>query len=395
MSAIKEQLYNELQIKIATTVYGINVDSEIFKHLDLGGKYQEQIHSLFEMDQESHVGIDFPCAFTTPGGININFHWDRRSPYSIQYEGGVYFLEKSGEKLFDIEFTHRPEYYNEKTSDGVEMSRVAVNYGGGTLFVVYSNECSLKDKGHDCLFCNINATKDTYASAQHLEWKTPSQIGETAAKAFKEGFKHITISGGFIPERREVDYYIDVADAIKEHTGLEDFNGTGVIGAPKDLEVIEKYKEAGYRTIAMNKEIWDKNIFKTICPGKVDQCGDHDHWIKAFKKAVEVFGFGRVRSTFVAGIEPKETLLEGLEYLASIGVAVQPSIWIPNIGSALEGHRSPEPEWHFDVAKKTYGFLKKAGITYEQYYDAHASAETVIHDIYRIENELLPIFKNN
>jgi uncharacterized radical SAM superfamily protein len=344
------------------------------------------------MDKEPHVGIKFPCAFDTPGGISIVFHTDRNSPYSIGYENERYFLSKYGKFLFEIDFGLRPDYYNSKTSDGIEMSKIALNYGRGTLFVVYSNECALKDKGLDCLFCNINATKDTYGEAEDLKWKTPKQIGETVAKAYKEGFKHVTISGGFVPERREVDYYIDVADAIKEYTGLEDFNGTGVIGAPKDLSVIEKYKEAGYRTISMNKEVWDSNIFKTICPGKVEQCGDHQHWIKAFKKAVEVFGFGRVRSTFVAGIEPKETLLEGLEYLASIGVAVAPSIWIPNLGSALEGHRSPEPEWNYDVAKKTYGFLKKAGITYEQYYDANASAETVIHDIYRIEEELLPIF---
>lgn len=392
MSNLKEKLYEELKIKIETIVYGIDVKPDIFKHLDLGGKYQEQIHGLFEMDKESHIGIKFPCAFYTPGGLAINFHWDRKSPYSIEYEDEKYFLAKDNKFLFEIKFQERPNYYNSKTSDGVDMSGVALNYGRGGLFVVYSNECSLKDKGFDCLFCNINTTKDIYAEAENLQWKTPKQIGETVAKAYEEGFKHVTISGGFVPERREVDYYIDVADAIKEYTGLEDFNGTGVIGAPKDLSVIEKYKEAGYRTIAMNKEIWDKNIFKTICPGKVDQCGDHEHWINAYKKAVEVFGFGRVRSTFVAGIEPKETLLEGLEYLASIGVAVLPSIWIPNLGSALEGHRSPEPEWHFDVAKKTYGFLKKAGITYEQYYDAHASSETVIHDIYRIENELLPIF---
>jgi uncharacterized radical SAM superfamily protein len=392
MSNLKEKLYKELEIKIDTIVYGINVNPAVFKHLDLGGKYQEEIHGLFEMDKESHVGINFPCSFNTPGGISINFHWDRKSPYSIEYEDGQYFLAKEGKFLFEIEFLERPDYYSSKTSDGVDMSKIALNYGRDGLFVVYSNECALKDKGSDCKFCNINATKDTYAEAEDLQWKTPKQIGETVAKAYKDGFKHVTISGGFVPERREVEYYIDVAESIKEETGLDDFNGTACIGAPKDLTVIEKYKEAGYRTIAMNKEVWDANIFKTICPGKVDQCGDHEHWVKAYKKAVEVFGFGRVRSTFVAGIEPKETLLEGLEYLASIGVAVLPSIWIPNLGSALEGHRSPEPEWHFDVVKKTYGFLKKAGITYDQYYDAHASAETVIHDIYRIEEELLPIF---
>lgn len=393
MSFIKSQLYKELEIKIEVSAYGVNVNPQIFRHIDLGGKYQEEIHALFEYDHEPHVGIEFPCGFESPGGLVLPFNWNRTSNYSLEFEDGVYYLAKNGKYLFDVKFEFRPKYYSLKTSDGTEMSRVALNYGEGTLFVAYSNECALKDKGKDCLFCNINATKDTYGLAQNIEWKHPKQIGETVAAAYKDGYKHVTISGGFIPERREVDYYIDVAEEIKAHTGLKDFNGTGVIGAPKDLDVLDKYKEAGYRTVSMNKEVWDKNFFKTICPGKLEQCGDHDHWIKAFKHAVDVFGFGRVRSTFVAGIEPKASLLEGIEYLASIGVAPSPSIWVPNPGSALEGHRSPEAEWHYDVTKRTFAALRKAGITYDQYYDCNAAPVTPVHDLYKIEDELLPIFK--
>ena len=124
------------------------------------------------------------------------------------------------------------------------------------------------------------------------------------AKAYELGAKHVNLTGGFVPERREVDYYLDVADAIREHTGLEDFNGTAVIGAPRDLKVIDKYKEAGFRTLAINIECWDKNYFNTICPGKVSHCGTWEHWIEAIEYASSVFGFGKVRSGIVGGIEP-------------------------------------------------------------------------------------------
>ena len=155
----------------------------------------------------------------------------------------------------------------------------AIIYFDEVAFVAYSNECSLKDKGKECLFCNINATKDAYGEAQGINWKYPKQIGETIAAAYKEGFKHVTISGGFIPERREVDYYLDVAESIQEYTGLEDFNGTACIGAPKDFSVIDKYKEVGFRTLATNLEVWDRNLFKAFCPGKEELSGGRDHWI--------------------------------------------------------------------------------------------------------------------
>ncbi len=393
MSDLKKQLYKELEIKNAILVEGINVNPIIFQNLDLGGKYQEQVHVLFEMDHHPHVGIDFPVGFTSPGGLKLPFRWDTRSQYAIHYAEGKYYLTDKGQELFPIEFLTRPRYYDLKTSDGAEMSQVATYNREGTIFVAYSNECSLKEKDLDCLYCNINATKDTYAEKEGIYWKSPGQIGETAAAAYKEGARHITISGGFIPERREVDYYIDVAEAIKEHTGLADFNGTGVIGAPLDLDVIDKYKEAGYRTIAMNIEFWDKNIFKAICPGKEAQCGGWDHWVKALAYAVEVFGHGRVRSNIVGGIEPRKSTLEGVEYLASKGVVCFAGAWCPNPGSQLEGHRSPEPAWHFDLAKKIAAIFKKAGFTYEQLYDCAAAPTTLCHDIYKIEGELLPLFK--
>jgi hypothetical protein len=196
-----------------------------------------------------------------------------------------------------------------------------------------------------------------------------------------------------VPERREVDYYLDVAESIKAHTGLSDFNGTACIGAPRDLSIIEKYKEVGYRTLAINIEVWNEHFFRAYCPGKDLECGGQKHWIKALEHAVGVFGFGRVRSNMVGGLESKQSTLEGIEYLSSRGIiAISPG-WMPNPGSALEGHRAPEPAWHVDVAKKTAAIYRRVGFTWDQIYDANAVPLTLVHDIYRIEEERLPIFK--
>jgi len=393
MSKLKETLYRELELKIITGVEGINFDPHIFKHLDLGGRYQEEVHCLFEGDHETHVGIKFPAGFRSPHGLTYIVKWDRRSSYSFILEKGNYYLAQHGKVLFPVEFLERPKYYGQKTSDGTPMSNLALYAQDGVLLIPYSNECALKEKDQDCKFCNINATKDTYGEAEGIGWKYPKQIGETVGAAYRDGARHLTITGGFVAERREVEYYLDVADAIKEHTGLEDFNGTACVGAPHDLSIIDKYKEAGYRTIATNIEVWDKNIFKAICPGKEQQCGGWEHWVKALEYEVEVFGRGKVRSNIVAGIEPKDSTLEGIEYLASKGVVCFATSWNPNPGSAFEGHRSPEPAWHFDLYKKIAAIYRKYGFTYEELYDCYAAPITVIHDIYRIEEETLPVFK--
>ncbi|MDF2924035.1 MAG: synthase subunit 2 [Paenibacillaceae bacterium] len=391
---LKDKLLKELQLKNEIGIAGVNADPAIFENLDLGGKYQEQVHALFEFDHETHVGIEFPTGFLSPSGFRIAYNWDRRSPYKIELENGRYYLTHKGHELFPIDFYERPDYYSQKTTDGTPMKNIATYNQEGAIFVAYSNECALKDKGQDCLFCNINATKDSYAEKEGIGWKNPRQIGEVAKVAYKQGARHITISGGFIPERREVDYYIDVAEAIQEATGLQDFNGTGVIGAPLDLSVINQYKEAGYRTIAMNLEVWDPNMYKVICPGKDAHCGGRDHWIKALEYAAKTFGYGKVRSGFVAGLETKQTTLAGVQAMASIGVIALTGAWTPNPGSALEGHRTPVPEWHWEIAQRSYEIFRKAGFTFDNYYDIAPSPTFLIHDLYRIDDGLLPVFQD-
>lgn len=389
---LKQKLWEEVVLKADLIANGVDISKEALANVKLGTEIKEQVHCLFEMDFLDH-DFELPSNFNLPSGISVSFNWNPEAQYKIVTENGKFILTKKGNKISDIEFHKRPGFYGKKTSDGKNMENIGVYNPDGHVFVVYSNECSYKDKGEDCLFCNINHTKDTYAEKEGTEWKTPAQIGEVVAEAYKSGIaRHVTITGGVIPERRELDYYLDVADEIQRHTGLEDFNGTATVAAPLDLSNIDRLKEAGYRTTSMNLEIWDKNIYKTICPGKANGSGGWEHWVKALEHAVKVFGYGRVRSTFVTGIEPKSRTLEGFEYLISKGVVAIASLWIPNPGSALEGHRTPESAWHLDLAEKNVDLWKKNGITYDQVFDANAGSDSLQHDIYRIQDETLPVF---
>jgi hypothetical protein len=268
------------------------------------------------------------------------------------------------------------------------MRTIAQDNGYGVIFIAYSNECALKDKGLDCLFCNINATKALYADAQGIAWKSPRQIGETVAAAFQEGFFKLTVSGGFIPERREVDYYIDVAEAIADALDQSEFNGTACVGAPNDFTVFEKYKEAGFQTIATNLEVWNEKLFEYICPGKSQICGGRENWLNALKEEVNVFGKHKVRSTFVSGLETKESLLQGIGYLADLGVIAVPSQWYVNVGSALAGHRTPEADWHFEVQERTADIYRNHHVTWEELRDATAESDTVAHDLFRLKEHI-------
>ena len=386
----QETLLHELELKIALTVEGISFDPAELKTLPIGSQYAEQVHLLFDFDKEHHDGFELPAGFHLPHGLFSAFRWDPDSRYRLRVEeDGRTVIYKGEQRLAQIQLYARPHLLDFVTSDGEHFDHIGAFTPEGGVNICFSNECDLKNSGEDCKYCNINSTADAYRS-QNIFLKSPRQVAEVYSTAFNEGWaNHINLTGGFIPERREVDYYLDIADEIRERTGQETIHGTAVIGAPHDLEIISKYKEAGYTSISINIEIWDRHIFKAICPGKEKRCGGRDHWVKALEYAASIFGKGNVRSNIVAGIESKESILEGVDYLASKGVICYAGAWIPNPGSALEGHRSPEPSWHYDLTLKVAAIYRKHGYTTAQLYHTFGNS-TAAHDAFRIlsgENE--------
>lgn len=392
MSLNREKELEEIYLLIDVDNEGVNIDPKVFKNLDYENTYLEQVRSCFDWNFNLYTATKIPAGFRFKESKRFSaIYWNPSSKFSIISIDGGFYLAENGNVIREIDFEHKPKFYNQRTSDGKDMSRLVQAIERGRVYITYSNECSLKEKGLDCLYCNINATKDNFGDLDGIGWKYPRQLGEAIAAAYKEGYRGYNLTGGFVPERREVEYYIDVIEAVKESSDLpeDEIRGMACIGAPNDLSVIEKYKEAGYQHIATNIEIWDKNIFKTICPGKDQLCGGQKNWIDTLKHEVEVFGRGYARSVLVAGIEPKESLLEGIEYLADIGVIAVPSPWKPCIGSALEGHRSPVTAWHQEVFERTYAIYKKYGFTLEQFHFTN-DRDSVLGYLFELDGQTLP-----
>ncbi|MFT8314109.1 MAG: radical SAM protein [Clostridium sp.] len=398
-SELKSKLWEELRIKADLQTQGVSISKEasedgerLYTHLGSSNIKGGRNRDVNKKDW-------LPSRFFLPYGLQTGFIWNKNSLYRIELENGKHILNYNGNKLFEVRYPELTKYENTLSSDGTPLCLIgnASDYDKHVIFT-YSNECSYKERDEDCLFCNINYDKELYTEAYAEKygphWRNPKQIAEAVKAAFHEGIAdHLTITGGVIAERRELEYYVDAADAIKEALGVDEFNGTATVAAPLDLNNINKFKEAGFRTTALNLELWDKDFYRAVCPGKANGSGGWDHWVKALEYAVGVFGWGRVRSNFVAGIEPKSKTIEGFEYLGSKGVVFSFNIWAPNVGSAFEGHRSPETSWYVDLSEKAAAIWKKNGFTYDQIHDATAGDYRLPNDIYRIENEVFPIYE--
>lgn len=388
--ALKEALYRELETRIDLTVHGISVEPEELEKLNPKLSYQSdgRISSISAKPLLKKSAL--PGGAYLPYGIYTGFNWNPDSPYALVVEDGkpvIYkYIRKKETRIGEIKFREKTAFFDQKTSDGVPFKKISNSVSPeGTLSGGFSKECSLKDRGEDCLFCDINVRED--ASGDKNFRKTAAQLAEVYAAAVEAGVANrINVTGGFMSERKELDTYVDIAEAIKARVGQEKFVGAISMGAPLDFSVIDKYKEAGYHNVRMDIEVWDKNIRKAIVPGKESQCGGWDNWVKALEYAVTIFGRGRVGSNIVAGIEPIKSNLEGVEYFTSRGISCPSSIFRPRPGTGLEGFRTPETSWHVDRIYKETALHKKYGFTLEQLEHLKPSSQEV-HYLYLIEEE--------
>jgi len=338
-----------LEIKAELLIDGVNIDASALYRV--GEKYKEQIHGVFDFDLESHEHKKLPSEIILEGRMLVPFKKNSTSPFMLKRNNGSLFLEYNGKYVLDIKYNRRPGFYDTKTSDDILMSQIGQNVSKDALIVAYSNYCNYYKTGEECWFCNLVHTKKTF-NEDVIGLKTPSHIAETFQKAIEEGVvDKLLLTGGMHPNGKEHDYYIDVAKAVKEQTGKDHVPGTVVISAPTDLKKIDNLKKAGFDSVAFNLEVWDRNLFAGICPGKSRTIG-WDTYLKALEYAGSIFEHGKVRSMFVSGLESKDSFLKGAEYLASKNVLAFPMPWTPNSGSKLEGHRTPQPQWHLDLGRK-------------------------------------------
>ena len=344
-----------LELKTELLINGVVATPEALK--DLGSKYKEQNHGLFGWDFEDHPNTVLPDDFALPDGTIVQFRKNSNSKYLVDLVNEELVLSNGNEALCQVKWLLRPTFYTQKTTSDKDMVKIGQIGGEDCLFFCYQNFCSHFSKNEQCLFCNLVSTSQTYNSV--LKKKATQDIGEVAKTAFSESnVKHVLLTGGCFEHQKEIEHVTDLVKTISDFTSLNRVPGTILPSAAKNLDEIEKYYDSGINAIGFSMEIWDEMLYRAICPGK-SRSVSHDEFVDSIRNAVEVFGEGNVYGVFVLGLEPRETFLDGVKVLSSLGANIVPFVWSPSPGSKLEGHRAPSSKWYLET------ILEAAQIVYD------------------------------
>jgi hypothetical protein len=257
------------------------------------------------------------------------------SPYLLCLEPSGYVIrDQRHDFIYPVRIPGEPHWYTRETSTGTHMSRVGVLQG--TYLAVYiSNSCMFwyTRPSAACQFC----TTGLNIGINEVKRKSVEDVVEVALAAKEEsGVTFVHLNSGF-HAGRDLDLTAPYVKALKEKVGVL----VGVQLAPTaDLWKYDRMIDLGADHFSFCYECHNPDYFGCICPGKERWIGQATYF-RALEYVASRLPRGAVSGEIIAGLEPVEDTLRGIDYIASLGAFPTVCVFRPTIGSSLEWHRTP------------------------------------------------------
>jgi hypothetical protein len=203
--------------------------------------------------------------------------------------------------------------------------------------------------------------------ATHIPKEDLLRLAEAVALASGE-INHIYLVAGSMADiHEEAERYIRIAEVISQAIDGKVNICCGSSALPKEASI--ELKKQGVDAVCFNLEIWDKDLWEKICPGKSKFVG-RENWLQGLTDAVDVFGSGNVMSAFVSGIEvlppygysaqkAHEASLEGAEWLLQRGVISLFTLYWPRDMNEFEKNSGPIHDYFLDLSYEYYKLRKQ------------------------------------
>ncbi len=293
--------------------------------------------------------------------VPVGAHYVAGSPYFLKPVNNGGLLFKNDRELFPVEVIPEPKFYGMKTRDGIGLKQIALLHGKDCLATTVIQKCVYWNTSDRCRFCGIELSlKD----GQTLALKSPAQIAEAAEKALTfDGVSHVVLTcGSPASSPRAIGYLSECVRSIKRATALPVHVQ---VEPPEDPGVFDELKDAGLNTMGLHVESFDLDILSEIAPAKA-RFG-MERYKRAWKKSVELFGENQVSSFVITGLgESRQSVIEGAEYLAGIGVFPFVVPFRPIPGTGLGDRVPPAPDLMKGVYEEVSKILEKNGLSSEK-----------------------------
>lgn len=263
------------------------------------------------------------------------------SPFEIDATSDGLCLKYYGVELARAAYDIHKPFARETLSSGTPVSQIAF-LATDRLRLQHSPVCTFAAHGVTCRFCEAEGIHNAFTDQDVME--AIDAIFQTAPLPFR----HILLGGLSGDYGTERDIFLKICRHLRKYTDMPVY----LMCLPPDDDTIVALYQAGVTEFGFNIEIFDRQLAKRYMPGK--GAIPLERYLSAFRKAVSLVGReGAVRCAFIAGLEPLDSLLQGIETVCRIGVAPVLSVFRPIPGTELAQMVPPSDEWLYDLLEKT------------------------------------------
>jgi hypothetical protein len=318
----------------------------------------------------TRAGLGSGLEVILPGGFWTNIpvveSFAAKSPYVLRWANDRFLLrhEQIGE-VCELQLSPNPPWYQKKTTTGKLMTRVG-SLQGTYLGVYPSKVCEywLEKPKEQCKFCSVGLN----LGADDADEKSVREVVEVVEAARREsGITYVDFNTGHY----EGDTYLDILEpyikAVKQRTGVM----IGVQTPPHhDLKRYKELRRMGVNRVSFCFELYNRECFESICPGKHRQYG-LDRYLEAVRYcAQEVGPTGRgfepwvTNGEIIAGLEPPEDSIRAINWITSVGAIPTVCVFRPLVGTDLADQPSPETEPLIPVFARLWEACMEKGLPF-------------------------------
>ena len=293
----------------------------------------------------------------TPLTVPVDAEFVRDTPFTLEAEDIGFGIYNNGTRIAAAAPSHRPTYYDMKTSDGIPYWQIALMHLDSLASTVLQT-CAYWGNDDQCKFCGIGVSLD---SGSTIKVKRPEQLAEVAVAAKEyDGALDVTLTtGSTYGMDRGALYVAKCGSAVKEATGLP---VEVQFEPPEDLSVIDRVADMGIDSLGIHVETFDPDVLERIAPPKART--GIERYFEAWEHAVKIFGQGQVTTYVILGMgEDPELTVEGCKRAIDIGVYpfIVPLRPVP--GSLMEDVTPPTAEYTDRIARQVAPYLVERGLT--------------------------------
>ncbi len=347
---------NPALLKLDLYCQGLRLDESCFIEEDGGRKILRTRAGL-----GSGLELILPGELWTNAPVSEPFA--ARSPYTLHRERGRYWLRHEGRDVVPVRLSPRPNWYEAATSTGKPMTRIGT-LQGTYLGIYQAKVCEYwtqKPTKVNCKFCSVGLN----LGVDDADEKSVEEVMEVIRAARAEsGITYVDFNTGHY----EGDTYLDILEPfivrIKQELGLL----VGVQTPPhRDLKRYDHLREIGVNRVSFCFEIFDRELFEEICPGKHAEYG-LDFYLEAIRYCATLGAKGPADEPWVtngeiiAGLEPPESSIRAIDWITSVGAIPTVCVFRPLVGTDLEDHEPPRTEDMVPIFRRLYESTMEAGL---------------------------------